>query len=84
MDLALEGLLEECKGDQGVLSKINTWPKADADGLYPLYLRHSNPLRLSDEQKVERGACVLHQRAASEAPDRPRTQVRRSCRCWQA
>jgi hypothetical protein len=32
--------------------------------VYPLYLRHSNPLRLPDEQKVERDACV-HQRVAS-------------------
>jgi hypothetical protein len=57
MDPALKGLLGECKGDQGVLRGIKTWPKAD--GVCPLYLG------LSDEQKVERGACVLHQRVAS-------------------
>ena len=63
MDLALEGLLEEYKGDQGVLRGIRTWPKTD--GVCPLYLRHSNPLRPSGEQKVERDACVLRQRVAS-------------------
>jgi hypothetical protein len=46
-----------------VLRKAKTWSKAD--GVYPLYLRHIIPLRLSDEQRVERDASALHQRVAS-------------------
>jgi hypothetical protein len=55
--------LEECQGDQGVLRKAETWPKAD--GVYPMYLKHSTPLRLPDEQMVERDATVLHERVAN-------------------
>jgi hypothetical protein len=55
--------LGEYKGDHGVLRKAKTWPKAD--GVYPLYLRHSIPLRLSDEQRVERDASALHQRVSN-------------------
>jgi hypothetical protein len=52
----LEGLLEECKGDQRELRKAKTWPKAD--GVYPMYLKHNIPLGLSDEQVAERDAAV--------------------------
>ena len=55
--------MEECQGDQGVLRKAETWPKAD--GVYPMYLKHSTPLRLPDEQMVERDATVLHERVAN-------------------
>jgi hypothetical protein len=46
-----------------VLRKAKTWSKAG--GVYPLYLRRSIPLRLSDEQRVERDVSALHQRVAS-------------------
>ena len=56
--------MEERKGDQGVLREVKTWSKAD--GVYPMYLlKHSTPLRLSDEQMVERDATALHERVAN-------------------
>jgi hypothetical protein len=60
MDPALESLLKEWKSDQGVQRKAQTWSKAG--GIYPMYLKHCIPLRLSDEQMVERDASILHQR----------------------
>ena len=60
----MKGLLEECKGDQGVLRKIQTWPKPG--GVFSMYLKHCIPLRLSDEQMVERDRTALHERVARE------------------
>jgi hypothetical protein len=60
MDPALESLLKECKGDQGLQREVQTWSKAG--GVFPMYLEHCIPLRLSDEQMVERDASILHQR----------------------
>jgi hypothetical protein len=60
----LERVLEERKVDQGVLREVKTWSKAD--GMYPMYLlKHSTPIRLSDEQMVERDATALHGRVAN-------------------
>ena len=60
MDPALKSLLEECKGDQGMQRKIQTWSKPG--GVFSMYLKHCIPLRLSDEQMVERDASILRQR----------------------
>jgi hypothetical protein len=60
MDPALESPLKECKGDQGLQRKVQTWPKAG--GIFPMYLKHCIPLRLYDEQMVERDASILHRR----------------------
>jgi hypothetical protein len=59
-DPALESLLKECKGDQGLLRKIQTWSKPG--GVFSMYLKHCIPLRLSDEQMVERDVGILRQR----------------------
>ena len=63
MDPALKGLLEECKGDPGVLRKIQTWSKPG--GVFSMYLKHCIPLRLSDEQMVERDTSILRQRVGN-------------------
>ena len=60
MDPALESLLKECKGDQGLQRKVQTWSKPG--GVFSMYLKHCIPLRLSDEQMVERDASILRQR----------------------
>jgi hypothetical protein len=49
MDPALEGLLKGCKNDQGMQREVKTWSKAD--GVYPLHLRHSIPLKLCPMSK---------------------------------
>jgi hypothetical protein len=64
MDPALESLLKECKSDQGMQREVQTWSKAG--GVYPMYLKHCTPLRLSDEQMVERDRTALHERVARE------------------
>ena len=54
--------MKECKGDQGLQREVQTWSKAG--GVFPMYayLKHCIPLRLSDEQMVERDASILRQR----------------------
>jgi hypothetical protein len=60
MDPALESPLKECKGDQGLQRKAQTWSKPG--GVFSMYLKHCIPLRLSDEQMAERDVSILRQR----------------------
>ena len=52
--------MKEFKSDQGMQREVQTWSKAG--GVYPTYIKHCIPLRLSDEQMVERDASILRQR----------------------
>ena len=52
--------MKEWKSDQGMQRKIQTWSKPG--GVFSMYLKHCIPLRLSDEQMVERDVSILRQR----------------------
>jgi hypothetical protein len=63
MDLPLQLLKEDYKGNQGKLRKLETWSKPY--GIFQEYLEKAKEFRLSDEQKVELDASVKAQRVAS-------------------